>query len=98
MDFEEPLTSGFTIYSKSGCHNCTKFKKLLKENNLFFLEIQCDDYLIEEKERFLSFIENKIGKSWVTFPMVFNDGKFIGGYIEASAIVHKLLLSFEDMF
>jgi glutaredoxin len=98
MEFAEPHSIGFTIYSKSGCHNCSKIKKLLTEKHLFFLEIQCDEYLIEEREGFLSFIENKIGRSNTTFPMVFYDGKFIGGYNDAVGNIEKILLSFEELF
>lgn len=98
MEFTEPIVTGFTVYSKSGCHNCTKIKKLLCEQKMFFLEVQCDEYIIEERERFLSFIETKIGKQYSTFPIVFYDSKFIGGYLEASEYVNKLLLSFEELF
>ena len=98
MEFAEPQLNGFTIYSKSGCHNCSKIKKILTEKNLFFLEVQCDEYLIEERDNFLSFIENKIGKSYKAFPMVFYNGKFIGGFVEASEYINKLLLSFEELF
>jgi glutaredoxin len=48
MEIEEPLKTGFTVYSKSGCPNCTKVKKLLIEKKLFFVEINCDDYIIED--------------------------------------------------
>lgn len=98
MEFAEPHLSGFTIYSKSGCHNCSKIKKLLTEKHLFFLEVQCDEYLIEDKDNFLSFIENKIGKSYKTFPIIFYDGKFVGGYNEAVEHIEKILLSFEELF
>jgi glutaredoxin len=98
MEFTEPYLNGFTIYSKSGCHNCTKIKTLLKEKKLFFNEIDCDEYLIEDKMLFLSFIENKAGKSHSTFPIVFYDGKFIGGYNDAVEHIEKLLLSFEELF
>ncbi len=98
MEFAQPHLNGFTIYSKSGCHNCSKIKKLLTEKHLFFLEVQCDEYLIEEKDNFLSFIENKIGKPWTTFPIIFYDGKFIGGYNEAVEHIEKILLSFEELF
>ena len=36
IQFEYPSKNGFTIYSKSGCHNCSKIKKLLTEKHLFF--------------------------------------------------------------
>ena len=97
MEFAEPYPNGFTIYSKSGCHNCSKLKKILTEKHIFFLEIQCDEYLIEDRNRFLSFIE-KIGRSYTTLPMIFYDGKFIGGYNEAVEHIEKILLSFEEHF
>jgi glutaredoxin len=77
---------------------CTKVKNLLKEKSLIFQVIDCDDYLIEDKEGFLSFIENNIGKSYKSFPIVFNDGKFIGGFQETNDYVQKILLEFEEMF
>ncbi len=96
MEFAEPYISGFTIYSKSGCHNCTKLKNILHEYSLFFLEIDCDKYLIEERDRFLSFIRDKTGKQITTFPIVFYEGKYIGGYNEAATQVEKLLVSFDE--
>jgi glutaredoxin len=103
MEFTEPMQTGFTIYSKSGCHNCSKIKKMLTDKNIFFIEVNCDEYLIEEKVNFLSFIEKKIGNPYSafpysTFPMVFYDAKFIGGFIETSEYINKLLLSFEELF
>ena len=58
-DFEKPNTNGFTIYSKSGCPNCVKIKKLLLEKTVNFKLVDCDEYIIENKERFLLFINNK---------------------------------------
>jgi glutaredoxin len=98
MEFAEIKQNGFTIFSKSGCHNCTKLKKILIEKQLLFIEIQCDEYLIEDRENFLSFIENKIGKPYTIFPMVFYDNKFIGGYNDATEYIEKHLLSFEELF
>ena len=59
MNFEEPLETGFTIYSKSGCKNCTKVKKILDEKGAINTKICCDDYLIEDKAKFICFILNK---------------------------------------
>lgn len=98
MEFAEPYPTGFTLYSKSGCHNCTKLKKILTEHHLFFFEIQCDEYLIEDRIAFLSFIESKIGKVYSIFPMVFYDGIFIGGFNEANAQIEKLLVLFDELF
>jgi glutaredoxin len=91
MDFFTPLENGFTIYSKSGCPNCTKVKKLLLDKQSFFVDISCDEYLIEDKEDFLSFIKERANKEYRTFPMVFKDRKFIGGFAETQLHFDKLL-------
>ena len=98
MEFEEPQQKNFTIYSKSGCINCNSVKKLLKEKYFLFHEINCDEYLIEDKNNFLSFIENKVGKPYKTFPMLFYNGNFIGGYTDTIDYIDKILLSFEENF
>jgi glutaredoxin len=98
MEFNKPFENNFTIYSKSGCINCSSVKKLIKEKSFLFNEINCDEYLIEEKENFLSFIESITGKPYKTFPMIFHNGKFIGGYTDTIDFIDKLLLSFEDNF
>ena len=91
MEIEEPFKTGFTIYSKSGCPNCTKVKKLLIEKKAFFVDIDCDDYIIEDKEKFLLFIKERANKEYKTFPMVFNDGNFVGGFTETQDYFNKLL-------
>jgi len=98
MDFEKPNNVGFTVYCKSGCPPCSKVKRLLREKQLLVTEILCDDYIIEEKDRFLSFIQACAGTQCVTFPMVFYDGSFIGGLDDTMACVDKLMVSFEDLF
>lgn len=82
MDFILPEKSKFTIYSKSGCPNCTHVKKLLQEHKIDYVIVDCDDYLIEERENFLEFIQKLIGKECKTFPMVFFDETFLGGFKE----------------
>jgi glutaredoxin len=96
MHVEEPLSIGFTIYSKTDCSYCVKVKQLLMEKQIFFLEISCGDYLKEDKDLFLSFIEKRASKKYTTFPMVFKDGVFIGGFTETSAYFDKLLC-FDDL-
>lgn len=98
MKFTEPIEKGFTVYTKNGCHYCDKLKNLLIKEDFFFYEVNCDNYLIEERDNFLSFIKNKIGKSYTTFPIVFYDGEFIGGYTETEIVINKECLSFEDLF
>ncbi len=95
INIEKPQDTGFTIYSKSGCPNCTRIKKTFSDKNLTFIEINCDEYLIEDKEYFLSFIKNLTHKECKIFPMIFNDGSFIGGFSETQEFLDKQL-SFEE--
>jgi len=91
MDIPVPQKDVITIYSKSGCVNCVKVKKLLKENNLNLTVIDCDDFILENKEEFLEFIKQLAGKEYKTFPMVFDNYKFIGGFKETEEYVAKIL-------
>jgi len=98
MEITAPDAKGFTIYSKSGCPNCTSVKKFIKEKHFFYSETNCDEYILEDKEQFLNKIENIAQKSWKTFPMVFYEGKFVGGLTDTIDLIDKILLSFEDNF
>ena len=93
--FELPSEQKFTIYSKSGCINCRKVKDLLKNNSLEYEIVDCDDYLLEDKENFLLFIQSYSVSNWKSFPMVFHDGKFIGGYDETVKYLDKITTSFD---
>jgi glutaredoxin len=98
FQFERPSKKGFTIYSKSGCPNCSKVKKLLKEKNLLFNVIDCDDYILGEKQSFLNFIKNISNKEISIFPIIFYESKIVGGFNETREFIEKLLLSFDDNF
>ena len=96
MDYEEPASKGFTVYTKSGCLNCPKVKSLLKDRELKIVE--CDEYLIDDRPRFKSFINNLANTEVKFFPMVFNDGVYIGGYDEAKAIYNTLTHVLDEIF
>ena len=98
MEFEKPLESGFTIYSKSGCPNCLKSKTLLNSKHLLVKVINCDEYILEDKDSFLSFITSLSNTEVKLFPIIFYDGKFVGGYIETVGFVEELLLAFDANF
>ena len=95
MKIMEPFKTGFTIYSKSGCSYCTKVKNLLLEKEIFFVDISCDEFLIEDKEHFLLFIKERAKMDYKTFPMVFKDANFIGGFIDTQMYLNKEL-SFDE--
>lgn len=75
MNFVKPSNEGYTIYSKSGCPFCDKAKILLTDEIVSV--INCDPYLINE---FLEFIKELTEKDHKSFPIIFRDAKFIGGY------------------
>lgn len=87
--FTHPNVQGYTVYSKSGCPYCTKVKQLLKEHSKEFVIVDCDEYLLEDKEKFLNFIEIIAGKKYRTFPMVFLGENFVGGFTETKSFIEK---------
>lgn len=91
MEFINPKKGQITVYSKSGCINCTKLKTLLKDKSILFSVIDCDEFILENKEEFLSFIKCLIGKDHIMFPIVFDNEKFIGGYNETNKYLEKML-------
>ena len=95
MDFEKPAETGYTIYSKSGCILCNKVKDLLKTRDKPFNVIDSDEYLIEDKDGFVAFMESCAGKSTGGFPKVFADGVFVGSYAETKQHLDKTL-NFDD--
>lgn len=89
---QEPSDKSFTIYSKTNCKYCVLVKSLLDEQKIPFIEINCDDYLAQDKQYFLNFIKEKADRDFKTFPMVFCDGKFVGGFLETE----RLIMDFDD--
>ena len=82
MDYIKPSASGYTIYSKSGCILCNKVKEQLTIKGHEFILVDCDEYLIEDKEGFGAFIDSCAHKQTSGFPKVFADGVFIGSFAE----------------
>jgi glutaredoxin len=96
-EYMHPIQNEFTIYSKLGCGNCQKVKRLFVQKKIAFSVIDCDDYLLENKEKFLAFMKEIIGKEWKTFPMVFDEkGQFIGGFTETEEMFKKNLDFVQD--
>lgn len=91
MSFPTPSESGYTIYSKSGCRYCEKAKKILTDYD--FSIYMCDSYLRNDREGFLDFIKQKAGKEHETFPIIFKDSKYIGGYSDLLTLLRSELLS-----
>lgn len=94
MSFKEPSKLDFTVYSKSGCRNCSKVKALLDEYDFNYSVIDCDEYLIDNRDEFLQFIGDKADCDIKSFPIVFHDGVYIGGYLEAKKYIETFLSFF----
>jgi len=82
MNIPHPANHSYTIYSKSGCIYCTKAKELLQNEKPKLLYVDCDKFLLENKEEFLNQMKKLIGREYKTFPMIFKNGVFLGGYME----------------
>jgi glutaredoxin len=91
MEILEPQENTFTIYSKSGCPNCIKVKQLLKNKQIIFTIVDCDEFILTDKNVFLQKMQEITGKECKYFPMVFDGKQFIGGFLETSNHIEKIL-------
>ena len=85
MILQEPIKNILTVYTRDNCINCEKLKGyLLNTRKVKFKFIYCDEFLNDEetKKHFLNQITYFSGRKVRTFPMVFVDGRYIGGYYE----------------
>jgi glutaredoxin len=98
MEYTRPNESGFTIYSKSGCLQCSKVKTLLQDNKLSFNVVDCDEYILEDKQSFLFFMNSITHRDIKAFPIIFYDGTFIGGYNETKEHVAKLTCFDDNLY
>jgi glutaredoxin 1/glutaredoxin 3 len=82
-----PLKDGYTIYTKNGCPFCVKAKDLLDVYQPYIVD--CDVYLSENKEGFLEYVQRMTNIRYRTFPMIFFNGYFVGGYTEIKTHLDK---------
>ena len=80
----------FILYSKSDCRFCELAKQLLLDEGHNYEIIMCDNYLKDDREGFLERMETKIGRPYKTFPMIFCEERFIGGYTDLVKEIEKL--------
>jgi glutaredoxin len=86
-----PKKKGYTIYTKNNCSFCVKAKKLLDDKNIKYSLIECDD-LLKDRDKFFKLISKYTNQK--TFPIIFYDGKIIGGYTD----LRKYLSTDESLF
>lgn len=75
-----PQEHGYTIYTKKDCSFCDKSKKLLDDEKYTYSIFHCDDILVKNRIDFLTFMSTYTTQK--TFPYIFYNGEFIGGYQE----------------
>jgi len=91
-----PTQKGYTIYTKQNCKYCSQAKELLGKEEPKPLVIECDGFLKKDRAGFLKTMEERLKYEYKTFPMVFHDGVFLGGYTETQLYYDKQHLSFEE--
>lgn len=76
------IDNKYLIISKKNCIYCDKSKDLLKEKNISYTIMNCDNILNGQNNIniFLEYMCELIGYEYMTFPMIFFDKKFIGGF------------------
>ncbi len=85
--------NNIVIFSKPNCKYCTKSYDLLKEKNLDYYKFDVGDYL--ESQDFdviydkLQILTNKAK----TYPMIFAEKKFIGGFNELKEYIKNYELT-----
>jgi glutaredoxin len=79
------LEKGITIFTKSNCSFCKKAKALLTDWEIDAHILYCDTFLQTDRTGFLESIHEIAAMpegTIKTFPMIFFDGAYIGGYTE----------------
>ena len=82
VPFPSTQTDTYTAYVRSGCAYCSNLMEMFKKNNSLTIIINCDPYIRRNKSKFLEEMNSRIDGTWTTFPMVFYNGEFIGGFTE----------------
>ena len=91
--FPSPVVRGWTVFGKSGCGECRGVVKCIPTAELHYLN--CDSYLHCARESFLVHLSGLCGIDVTRFPLVFRDGKYVGGDV---ASVKNALRSIHRLF
>jgi len=79
MNFPLPIDKGYFMYSKSNC----KFCKFAKEQLPNLTAVNIDEFIETNKSKLLDKISTIATVEIKTFPIVFYNGIYIGGYKES---------------
>ena len=78
LTFEEIKDNKWFIFTKNGCDYCNASKKILEELNIPFRTVTVNE---NNKDTVYNTIDSYTN-NYRYFPIIFNDGKFVGGYTE----------------
>lgn len=86
--YKKPTNTNYTVYSISNCKYCVMAKDHLKKKATKCTTIQCDKYLTScrERDNFYKFMKEHTVIPYIHFPMIFKNGKFVGGLKELLSI------------
>lgn len=87
--YKKPTNTNYTIYSISNCKYCVMAKEHLGRASGASVAkspsvINCDKFIgsCRERDNFYNFMRQYTVIPYIHFPMIFKDGKFIGGLKE----------------
>lgn len=87
--YKKPTNTDYTIYSISNCKYCVMAKEHLGRASVASgakspVIINCDKFIgsCRERDNFYNFMRQYTVIPYIHFPMIFKDGKFIGGLKE----------------
>lgn len=83
----------YLIYSKTGCVYCDKAKELLENEDKIIID--CDQMLKNNRDDFIKEIEARMRKPFRTFPVIFSDNIYLGGYDD---LVNHLSFKLDETF
>ncbi len=84
MNFIPPTDFGVTIYGKAGCPECKLALNLVPDAQY----INCDEYLIYNRDELLNIFKFNYQAEVKKFPIVFINKRYVGSYKELKQILH----------
>lgn len=89
VKYKKPSNTDYTIYTMSKCKYCVMAKEHIKDKSTSkCVNINCDKFLktCRERDNFFQFMKQHTIIPYFYFPMIFKNGKFIGGLKELLAL------------
>ena len=82
--YKKPTNVNYTIYSISNCKYCVMAKEHINKKTTESTIINCDKFIgsCRERDNFYNFMKQYTIIPYIHFPMIFKDGKFVGGLKE----------------